>query len=374
MDVSEGGLSLTVPEQPEAGAGDVVFYNPDQEANRDTTVAALRAYRERVAGGVDADVLAPESYLDATTASGIRGVRAAAAGLDVTCCDVDPDAVELARENLGRNDLDGTVVHRDANAFMHEHRFDVVDLDPFGTPMPFADAAVRSARSLLCVTATDTAPLCGAHFQSGVRTYGAVPRNTEFHAEMGLRVLLSALVRTAARYDLAARPILSHAEAHYARTYLELDSGARAADRQLERLGHVDWCPNCLWRTSRPGLIHDPVTECPHCGGTTKPAGPIWLGRPHDQAFVERTREHVPDEFGAAKAVRKTLDRVAGELDEPTHYDQHRLFETWSAPAVAMDDFLDDLRAAGYAASRTHYGGTTFKTDADVPAMADLFA
>jgi tRNA (guanine26-N2/guanine27-N2)-dimethyltransferase len=29
-----------------------------------------------------------------------------------------------------------------------------------------------------------------------------------------------------------------------------------------------------------------------------------------------------------------------------------------------MDEFLETLREAGYAASRTHYGGTTFKTDA----------
>ena len=31
-----------------------------------------------------------------------------------------------------------------------------------------------------------------------------------------------------------------------------------------------------------------------------------------------------------------------------------------------MDDFLADLEAAGYGTSRTHYGGTTFKTDATV--------
>jgi tRNA (guanine26-N2/guanine27-N2)-dimethyltransferase len=31
-----------------------------------------------------------------------------------------------------------------------------------------------------------------------------------------------------------------------------------------------------------------------------------------------------------------------------------------------MAEFLDRLRDAGFAASRTHYGGTTFKTDADV--------
>jgi tRNA (guanine26-N2/guanine27-N2)-dimethyltransferase len=31
-----------------------------------------------------------------------------------------------------------------------------------------------------------------------------------------------------------------------------------------------------------------------------------------------------------------------------------------------MDDFLTDLRAVGHGASRTHYGGTTFKTTASV--------
>jgi len=31
-----------------------------------------------------------------------------------------------------------------------------------------------------------------------------------------------------------------------------------------------------------------------------------------------------------------------------------------------MDEFLESLSEAGYRASRTHYGGTTFKTDADV--------
>jgi len=373
MDVSEGDVTVEVPEQPEQGAGDAVFYNPEQELNRDLTVAVLRAYRERAdEEGVDGPP--PRSYLDATAASGIRGVRAASEGYEATCCDVDPEAVDLARTNFARNDLDGTAVHRDANALMHEERYDVVDLDPFGTPVPFVDAAVNSARTLLCVTATDTAPLCGAHFQSGVRSYGAVPRNTDFHAEMGLRVLLSALVRTAARYDVAAEPILSHSAPHYARTYLELTSGAQAADALLEELGHVDWCPDCYWRTARHGLIHDPVADCPRCDRPTKPAGPLWLGPVRERAFLERVRANVTGELGTARAAGRTLDRLDEELDEPTHYDQHRLFGNWGAPAIGMDEFLDRVREAGFDASRAHYGGTTFKTTADVGELADTFA
>jgi len=359
----EGQVDIEVPGDATDGKQDGVFYNPDMELNRDITIAALRAHRERGQW--------TETYLDATAASGVRGVRAAAEGWDVTCCDVDPGAVALCRENLDRNDLDGEVVRRDASAFMHEHRFDVVDLDPFGTPVPFADAAARSARGLLCVTATDTAPLCGAHFRSGVRKYGCVPRNTEYHAEMGLRVLLSALVRTAARYDVAARPVLSHVTDHYARTYLALDGGAQAADARLEELGHVDHCQHCLYRETTPGLIADPLGECPNCGESIQTAGPIWLGATHDPEFVAATRELVTDDLGTADRARDVLATVADELDVPTHYDQHRLTKRWNEPATAMDDFLDQLRAAGYAASRTHYGGTTFKTEASVSEIRD---
>ena len=39
-----------------------------------------------------------------------------------------------------------------------------------------------------------------------------------------------------------------------------------------------------------------------------------------------------------------------------------------------MDTFIENLRAAGYEASRTHYGGTTVKTDADVAGIRDATA
>ena len=357
MHVTEGSLDFTVPEQPEAGVGEDVFFNPDQELNRDLTVAVLRAVRERHSR---------ESYLDAHAASGVRGVRAAREGYAATLCDRDPDATALCRTNLDRNDLDGTVVTRNANALLAEERFDVVDLDPFGTPIPFADAAFRGARHLVCVTATDTAPLCGAHKESGIRSYSAVPQNTEYHAEMGLRILLGALVRTAARYDVAAIPVLSHATSHYVRTYLALSRRASDANDALDELGYVHHCFSCLHRETEEGLIAHPPETCPACGGRVRTAGPLWLGRVHDDEFLGRVREQVTDEMGTAERARDLLDTLEGELDRPTHYDQHRLCKQWSRSASAMDDFLARLRAAGFAASRAHYGGTAFKTDATV--------
>jgi len=363
MIVREGGVEVAV-DQPRDGAsegsGDGVFFNPTQELNRDVTVAVLRAYRDREPRAA--------TYLDAMAASGIRGVRAANEGYDVTCADLDADAVEQARENLARNDLPGEAVRRDANALLYEGGpFDVVDVDPFGTPIPFADAALSSARNLVCVTATDTAPLCGAHQRSGIRKYGAVPQNTEYHAEMGLRTLLSALVRTAARYDVAATPILSHVSRHYVRTYLELDRGARAADARIDALGYVAHCEDCLHREHERGLVADPPDACPACGSDRLlVAGPIHLGPVAEPEFALAVRDAVDDGMGEAKRARDLLETVAGELDAPTHYDQHRLCKQWTRSAPKMDPFLDALRDAGFAATRAHYYGTAFKTDATV--------
>ena len=368
MDIEEGGLTVSVPEARDGaseGTGGGVFFNPTQELNRDVTVATLRAYRDREPRVA--------SYLDAMAASGIRGVRAAAEGYQVTCADVDADAVDLAAANLDANGLDGETAHRDVNALLYdEGPFDVVDLDPYGTPIPFADAAFANGRNLICVTATDTAPLCGAHLNSGIRKYGAVPRNTDYHPEMGLRTLVSALTRTAARYDKAATPILSHVSRHYARTYLELESGARAADDCLENLGHVDNCEDCLWREATSGRIADPVDACPECGSDrVLTAGPIWLGPVADPEFARAARREVTDDMGEAKRARKLLGTVAREIDTPTHYDQHRLYKQWGEPAIGMDEFVERLRGAGHEASRAHYRGTAVKSTASIPEMRE---
>lgn len=358
MRITEGGIEIETPSERDGasqGSGDDVFYNPTQELNRDITVGVLRAYADREPRA--------STYLDAMAASGIRGVRAAAEEYDVTCADIDPDAIALATENLEANDLDGETIHGDANAVMHQGYFDIIDLDPFGTPIPFADAAFANARDLVCVTATDTAPLCGAHQRSGIRKYSAVPQNTDYHPEMGLRTLIGALVRTAARYDTAATPILSHVSRHYVRTYLELDNRATQADAAIDDLGYIYHCEDCLERDHEYGLISTAVWEsCPHCGSNrTLTAGPVWLGSIAEREFTSAVRSALSAEMGTQTRADRLLATIEGEIDTPTHYDQHRLCELWGVPANSMDEFIDSLQAAGYEASHAHYRGTAFK-------------
>ncbi|MDZ7729762.1 MAG: tRNA (guanine(26)-N(2))-dimethyltransferase [Natrialbaceae archaeon] len=370
MRVEEGGIELEIPGESTEGIEEAVFYNPRQELNRDITIGVLRA--------MQTERPALETYLDAMTASGVRGIRSAADGWTVTCCDRSQEAVALTSENLELNGFTPVeppqatgsrvgVVRRDAAALMRESHFDVVDLDPFGSPMSVIDAAVSAADELLCVTATDTAPLCGAHLASGIRSYGAVPRNTEYHPEMGVRILLGALVRSGARFDVALTPVLTHATSHYVRTYLELDHRATAADEALESLGYLTHCRDCLHRSASQGLV--PVLEdrCSACGSeTVTHAGPLWLDSTHDRTVVAGVREELPDSFGSAETARRLLTSLESELHRPTHYDQHVLCKQWGLPANAMDEFLEAIEGAGFDTSRTHYGGTTFKTDATV--------
>jgi tRNA (guanine26-N2/guanine27-N2)-dimethyltransferase len=210
-----------------------------------------------------------------------------------------------------------------------------------------------------------------------VRKYATVPQNTEYHAEMGLRVLVSALVRTAARYDTAAVPILSHVTRHYARTYLELDHRATSADAAVDELGYVHHCDDCLHRISERGLVAHPPEECPHCESSLRTAGPIWLGPVRDADFARTVREEVTDDMGEAKAARSLLETLEHEVEAPTHYDQHKLCKQWGVPAPSMDDFVAALEDAGYEAARAHYHGTALKTSATVAEMRaateDLF-
>src|SRR5512137_1681124 len=251
------------------------FYNPRMILNRDINVAMTRS-------------LGISEYLDALAASGIRGMRVAKEGQveAVSLNDISQEACQLMEKNLARNALTARVTCRNANVLLHERHFQAVDLDPFGSPSSYLSAASRSAREYLFITATDTAPLCGAHLMSGIRKYMAVPLRTSYHREMGARILLGLAARELARLDKAMQPMLTHVTDHYVRTYLRIIKGAKAADRCLEKLGYIEHCRSCgsFILLERP----QPRGECRHCFGKTTLAGPLWLGGIQEAQVIEK--------------------------------------------------------------------------------------
>ncbi|MCX6672239.1 MAG: tRNA (guanine(10)-N(2))-dimethyltransferase [Methanothrix sp.] len=323
------------------------FYNPKMLLNRDIGVA--------MAGS-----LGLSDYLDALSASGIRGLRVAKeAGVEkVTLNDVSPQACRLMEKNLDRNGLTGTVNCCNANVLLHEQHFQAVDLDPFGSPSSYLSAASRSALSYLFITATDTAPLCGAHLMSGIRKYLAVPLRTDYHREMGARILLGLAARELARLDKAMHPMLTHVTDHYVRTYLRVIKGAKAADRCLEKLGYVEHCKSCgsfvILEGPRPAGV------CGHCFAKTTLAGPLWLGGIQESEIIEKAFAWV----GLSRRAKKLLGTCAIEAEVPMYYDHHSICERLHITPGKIEDTLERLRENGHRASRTHFYGLGIKTDA----------
>ncbi|KAF5416399.1 MAG: tRNA (guanine(26)-N(2))-dimethyltransferase [Candidatus Methanogaster sp.] len=344
------------------------FYNPHITPDRDLTIAVLAAF-DRTVGPI-------ESYLDTFAATGIRGLRAASElNFTVTLNDRDPDATHLIQQNIALNNLQSScvVTNEDANVLLHQKRFDVIDIDPFGSPAPFLAAASRSARRLLCITATDTAPLCGAHLNAGIRKYASVPMNNEYHAEIGVRVLIGAITRALAVQEKAMVPLLTYARRHYVRVYAKVIKSVSSADKSMQELGFITHCRHCSFRTWAAGLAPVISESCPVCGSRVVATGPLWLGRLHDPAFTGLVLSEMIDRESDKKAI-KLVEMCIDEIDAPTFYDQHKICRALKIPPIKIDAVVDKLRDCGFAASRTHFSGTSFKTDADIRAIAEILS
>ena len=359
--ISEGATRVEVPVPDEASSfppsSAAVFYNPAMRMNRDVAVAAIACFSKNN----------PEyTYLDALSASGIRGLRIAKeVGLNTTMGDWEDTSFELIKKNIELNDLTNcTAIKRNANVVMLDNSFDIIDLDPFGSPAPFLDAACRSAKRLLCITATDTAPLCGAHKKAGMRNYAAVPLKTEYYPEMGVRILMGAVARTLAKHDKTMVPLLSYASAHYVRLFAAVKKDINEADECLKSMGFISHCFGCGAREWKHGLaVHIPE-KCPVCGHTTSLAGPLWLDRLHDSGFCVELLEEL-EKRGFREAL-KLIAACRDELDIPMHYDYHKLCKSLGITAMPTDELVLALRERGFRASRTHFSGISFKTDAAV--------
>jgi tRNA (guanine26-N2/guanine27-N2)-dimethyltransferase len=353
-EVVEGSTSVLVPVQDASAQfppGSVpIFFNPRMELNRDATVLLL-------------SLLKPSEYLDAMGATGIRGLRVAGeCDIPVTICDRDPTAIGLITQNKNHNGLPVTILERDVNALLSEQSFDTVDLDPFGTPAMFIDAAVRGCRRFLFVTATDTAPLCGAHLKAGIRRYGAIPMNTEYHSEVGLRILLGFVVRETVKYDRGIEPLICYAREHFTRLHLRLLRGAQAADDTLKRMGFIHQCRKCPYREEQPGLQAQDHT-CPHCAVPLQPIGPLWLGSTRNDETVVRMQEALDGrEFGTKKDLTRLLDTCRSELPTSSFYDYHHIAKLLGCSPPGIEIVLERIRAAGYPATRTHFSGYGIRT------------
>lgn len=366
--INEGKVTIIIPKFEKVTAKAPVFYNPTMELNRDLSVAAISVFKS----SVDHDI----SVCDAFGGTGIRGIRYAKEieGVEKAFVnDLNPIAVEFAEDNIKLNHLDNvTVCKEDANMILRKckGRFDVVDIDPFGTPSPYVESAASSLRAggMICVTATDTSALCGTYTEPCIRKYGAVPLKTEYCHENGLRILAGFVARTFSKYKKYIEVKFSHSTEHYMRIYATIGKGAANTDESLKSLGYIAHCKNCLNRIVIRGLAPIIPEKCPVCMGNLNVGGPLWCGEMYNTDFVSdmiNTTQELT--LNTKEKAIKLLNTCLCEADAPeSFYEIHKICKNLKTSAPPIMDVMELLKEKGYFVSRTHFSPTSIKTDANV--------
>jgi tRNA (guanine26-N2/guanine27-N2)-dimethyltransferase len=319
--------------------------------DRDLGVAVARALLDRRGAPLDAwEMLA---------ATGVRSLRVATeSGLfrRLVLTEGNPDALEVLRTNAAAlQGLEVTVrLHNARRPIDRPNGFDLVDLDPYGSPMPFLPAMFATVRvpGTIAVTATDLRVLGGADPKACLRRYGAWPVRGRLGPESGLRILLAALSRGAAQRNASLRPLLAYVLGHAVRVYAELLPG--------------------LPRAEEVGTL-DPLTfEGPALAGE-RPIGPLWLGPLIDPDLAARLR--VPDTAAQPGPLERLLDRFRSEAPAsvPFFYEPNEIARQGRLPEPpSTAALIEALRAEGWSATRTHLREGAVRSAAPRRAVLDL--
>eukprot|EP00760_Papus_ankaliazontas_P005586 PhM_4_TR12662/c0_g1_i1/m.74560/K00555/TRMT1, trm1; tRNA (guanine26-N2/guanine27-N2)-dimethyltransferase len=460
--ITEGSASVKFPQQgpqpdkqssdPDAASGDpAVFYNKVQVVNRDLSIAIIQTF---------ANVLAPKRkvhkhrgergirILEALSASGLRSIRYAKelTGVDyIIANDLDPGSVQCIRDNLASNNVpEGKVKPNcdDAIELMHrlardaekpplyakdratgefkellqQQLMDVVDLDPYGTASPFLESAFECIEEggLMCVTCTDSAVLCGKYPETAHAKYGSTTLNGDHCHEFGVRVLLSALERTANRHKRYIKPLVSLSINFYMRVFIQVYTQPAEVKLSVARLSYVSQCTRCRYFGMQPvgvakerkkrnrgedapqGAPVEPSTKspaipprsanfavnsgtsthglhskCPLCSSSLWLSGPIYNQPIHDGDFVEAVLQTVSSSEGTPR-VLTAADRVTALLvsardelpDVPLYYKLSQMCSTLGLCCPPLLEVCSALGRLGYRMSQTHCTHEGLKTDA----------
>jgi tRNA (guanine26-N2/guanine27-N2)-dimethyltransferase len=345
MEVMEGRTRLLIPETHSSrGPGKrmgCVFFNAQMAFNRDVSVMLFHTLKIK------------GSALDAMAATGARGIRLANESPSehrMFINDKDPRAYSYIQANIELNKLDNCeAINQDLRCHLASKVHDYVDIDPFGTPVPFVQAAFQGLKrnGVLAVTATDTAPLAGTHAKKCARRYMARPLRNVFGHETGLRILIGYLARQAAQLDKGIKPLLCYYADHYFRCFVRAPENAAAADESLSNLGYLNYDQSSHERS----WSSDPSPGA---------AGPLWLGPLHDRGILS----DMVVEPGLQEPDRcaKYLAFWREELGTPFFYENNELSSMLKLSPHALDEIIERLNQIGHA-SKTHFSPTAFKTD-----------
>ncbi|SPT16326.1 unnamed protein product [Triticum aestivum] len=412
-----------------------VFFNKAQVNNRDLSIAVLRWFvlkrqeehdaqlkgrradipPEQHADGLDPATTGSEDtalrkesslkapkVLEALAASGLRAIRYALEvdGIgEVIALDNNEVAIESCKRNIYHNGIlasSKVVPHlADARIYMltHPKEFDVVDLDPYGSPAAFLDSAVQCVADggILMCSATDMAVLAGGNAEVCFSKYGSYPVRGKYRHEMALRILLACMESHAIRHKRYIVPVISVHMDFYIRVFVRIFTSASTVKSSPLKFSHVYQCVGCnsfhLQNVGRinskdkrniplPNFCPTVPQECSECGGKFVMGGPIWSDPIHDRDWATSILSNIRATSGLYEAYAKIsaiLTSVSEELpNAPLFVSLHSICATLKCTNPTMVMFHSAIRNAGYQISGSHADPLALKTDAPMSVIWDI--
>lgn len=348
-----------------------VFYNPLMKENRDFTVAIANIIRRETGRSL--------CFGDSMAGVGVRSIRVLTeAEWDEACVnDESQKAFSTIVMNIKLNGLEGRAYpsKTDANVFHVTHsprgsRFDMLDVDPFGSPVRFLDTCFRAVKhgGMLSVTATDTANLFGIHRRAAGILYGVNIFKTGFMRELGVRVLLKTVAEAAARNERGIEPIVSIASRHYVKVFVRVLKSRKHAFRNISQIGFL--------KVRRVEKIYEPlgvVDAGEGCEEDCTLLGPLYTGEAYSREWLgkillQKSEETWLDEnvFRIVESLLSDDQKIVGGIDLiglASSFHQ-------SPPRRSM--VIERLLEEGFSACRSGLDNNCIRTDAGLEELVKI--
>ncbi|MHA1973787.1 MAG: hypothetical protein ACTSW1_12385 [Candidatus Hodarchaeales archaeon] len=349
---------------------DDAFFNVHQQINRDLSVLVLRSYSK--IRSIDAIKIC-----EVFCGIGIRSCRYAleTPSSKVFCNDLNQNALEISRRNIERLPFEYSskirLFSQEANLFLQhlnskDHVFDFVDIDPYGTPIPFIQNAIQitNKNGILGITATDLATLAGVYPRALYAKYGLTTydkRLGNVH-EIAARSMIAGVQKVGLGQNQSLIPIITLYYRHFIRSFFMRYRGVK---RVLDQTGFIIQCRNCLKIFTRPLDKHG---RCPSCGSDKEwKIGPFFIGPIHQKEFLESINQdlHI-NNLGTKKKLKKIINLMIEEskVDLPWSFDIPIICDEIGTQVPSINELISELSELGYTTARTHFSGMTIKTNA----------
>lgn len=295
-----------------------IFYNPLMKLNRDLSIQIIKQIKKE-----ELNIGLP------LAGSGIRGIRIEQEipekKLKIYVNDKKFEFNKYIQKINKINNTNLIPSNLDANIFLHSQKFDYIDIDPFGTPIPFLDSAIQNIKNegILAVTATDTGALSGSFVNACQRKYQATPKRDEFMHITGIRILIRKIQLIGIQHSIALTPIYSISQLHYMKIFFKAKKGKKICDELLKS--------------------HKKINE----------TGPLYTGNLWD---IDTTKK-----ISQALKNQKICQTILEEAKQTGEYiDIHKLAKKYKLQQIPK---LEDLKKKGIIFSRSHFSDTLIKTD-----------